>query len=143
MKNLYKQKNTILLMQEAIKIEATDDHPKVELDRDKKIFIIAGRSLPEDANRFYNPIKEWIINYLEQPNNETEFILKMEYMNSASVRKLTEILFELEKLQSLEKSITVTWFYKPNDEIMKERGEEIKNVVELPFHLRTEKIAED
>ena len=129
-------------MLKTLKIEATDDQPKIEFDKDNNILIIAGRSLPEDASVFFSPVIKWIQQYINEPNEFTELILKIEYLNSASVRKLTEILFCLETLHEKNHIVKVIWFYKSNDEVMKERGEEIKNVVELPFELRSETLSE-
>ena len=129
-------------MLKTLKIEATDDQPKIEFDKDNNILIIAGRSLPEDASVFFSPVIKWIQQYINEPNEFTELILKIEYLSSASVRKLTEILFCLETLHEKNHIVKVIWFYKSNDEVMKERGEEIKNVVELPFELRSETLSE-
>ncbi|MBI4647060.1 MAG: DUF1987 family protein [Bacteroidia bacterium] len=45
---------------EPILIEATNRTPYVCFDSDKNIFIIEGRSYPEDAFSFYQPILNWL-----------------------------------------------------------------------------------
>jgi len=42
---------------------------------------------------------------------------------------------ELEKVYESGKDVKVIWKYEVSDDVMKERGEEIESVVELPFEL--------
>ena len=41
---------------DTIKINSTDDTPRVILDAENDIFEISGMSLPEDVNLFFEPI---------------------------------------------------------------------------------------
>ena len=50
-----------------IKIQGSDDTPKVILDADNNTFEISGRSLPEDVVAFYDPILEWLDEYAQNP----------------------------------------------------------------------------
>lgn len=122
-------------MLEAIRIEQSKLTPFIELNANKGIFKISGKSFPEDVLLFYNPIKEWVSNYCNTPNEETKFIFDLEYFNSATARIIIKLLLNLEEIMNMNKSIEVQWHYKKGDEVMKERGEEIKSVVLLPFEL--------
>lgn len=122
-------------MLEAIRIEQSKLTPFIELNANKGIFKISGKSFPEDVLLFYNPIKEWVSNYCDNPNEETKFIFDLEYFNSATARIIIKLLLNLEEIMNMNKSIEVQWHYKKGDEVMKERGEEIKSVVLLPFEL--------
>ena len=121
---------------EAIKRDQTDDTPYINFDPEGNVFEISGRSLPEDASKFYDPIHSWLNEYIKSPNNSTILNMKLDYFNSASARKIVEILFILENIQNLEKDIKVIWHYYKEDEVMEARGEEVKSVVELPFELK-------
>jgi len=118
-------------------IKATDDTPKVVFDHINNLFEISGRSLPEDASKFYNPLKSWITNYLQNPNPLTEIKFDLDYFNSSSARLIVKILIELENLNNSEFKTKIIWKYKVNDEVMKERGEEIKNVINIPLEFET------
>ena len=111
-------------MSQPLNISATPDKPEVHLDPQQNIFEISGKSLPEDAKSFYDSIIEWFEDYANQPNDLTVFKLKLNYFNSSSARKIVELLSVLEKIK-----------YKAYDDIMKERGEEVKMVLDVPFDL--------
>ena len=45
---------------ETIKIQGTEDTPKIILDAENEIMEISGRSLPEDVSSFYEPVLNWL-----------------------------------------------------------------------------------
>jgi len=63
---------------EVINIKGTDDTPSVTMDKDNGIFLIQGRSLPEDVTLFYQPILDWITEYggINQFDGSVEFRYK-------------------------------------------------------------------
>lgn len=124
-------------MSAAIFIEETMDTPHVEMDKEKGMFKISGRSLPEDAVRFYAPVKEWLMEYINNPNPSTEFIFEMDYYNSASTKQFIILLSVLEQILQKGKEIKVAWYYSKEDEVMQDKGEEIKTMISVPFELKT------
>ena len=118
---------------EVIKITGTDDTPSVHLDKDKGIFEMSGRSLPEDVTMFYQQILEWIDAYVKAPNNRTEFNFKLEYFNTASSKVILDILLKFEEISESGKEIVVKWFYNEDEEDMLEAGEEYADIVNIPF----------
>lgn len=117
----------------AIKIVGTEDTPKVILDKGAREFELSGRSLPEDALTFYQPILKWLEEYAINPNPETNFIIKLEYFNTASSKLLLDVLTTLENV----KNVTVIWYFFEDDEDMEEAGEEFSELVEIPFELKS------
>ncbi len=124
-------------MQNELKINASDYSPEVYLNAQEGILSISGRSMPEDVGSFFDPIFDWVDEYLKNPREMTILNIFFEYYNSSTARKITEIIFELEELLKTGKDVKVTWKYKSDDLIMKENGEEISSVVELPFELES------
>jgi len=122
-------------MLEAIKLEKTRNNPEVILDKENNHFEISGRSIQEDAAKFYAPLHDWVVEYVKVPNPETTFVFRLEYLNSASIKKILKMMIVFENLLNTQYKVKVVWQYEKNDEIMKERGEEIKSVVRLPFDL--------
>lgn len=112
-----------------IKIEGTEDTPMVALDKNAGVFELSGRSLPEDAAGFYGPVIEWLEEYGKSPNPKTEFMVKLEYFNTASSKLLLDVLTCLESIPGAN----VLWYYFEDDEDMKEAGEEFSELVEAPF----------
>lgn len=116
-----------------IQLEGTEDTPKVQLDKSKAIFEISGRSLPEDAAEFYSPILNWLSEYAGQANSVTEFVIKLEYFNTASSKLILDVLSKLEEV----KGSKVVWYYYEDDEDMQEAGEEFSELVDVPFEFKT------
>ncbi len=120
-----------------LKIEPKSDTPGVIIDPTRDIFEIYGKSLPEDATEFYEPVLEYIRAYAENPNKETNFVINFEYYNSASVRQIIAILTLLEALHKKGKTVKVQWMYDEGDEIMRENGEEFQETVDIPFEIKS------
>lgn len=120
---------------QVIKIEGTDDTPKVTLDANPEnpFMEISGRSLPEDVVAFYDPILEWLDEYAENPLEKTVLNIKLEYFNTASSKLLLDILLKLEDMHDAGNDVLVRWHFPDDDEDMEEAGEEYEDIVEVPF----------
>lgn len=115
-----------------INLEGKSDTPKILFDPENDIFEISGRSLPEDATVFYEPILDWLNAYAENPNNKTVVHFKLNYFNTASSKMLLDILLIFEEL-SEKNDVLIKWFYPEDDEDMQEAGEEYDEIVEVDF----------
>jgi hypothetical protein len=118
-----------------IKIEAKEDTPMIVFDPENNIFEISGRSLPEDASLFYEPILEWLKEYAKSPNELTELHIKMNYFNTASSKLLLDILMIIEEIVEEGHKCNIKWFYAEDDEDMEEAGEEYSELIDVPFEL--------
>ena len=117
-----------------LKIEGTEDTPLIDFDIDAGKFEISGRSLPEDAVSFYNPVLEWLDGYYQgSPLGETVFDFKLEYFNTASSKLVLDLFMKLEEYATQGNSTKVNWYYFEDDEDMQEAGEEFAELVEVPF----------
>ena len=105
-------------MLEPIIIEATSDTPRVELNKEKGIFRFEGKSLPEDVIKFFSPVQ-----------------FNLDYFNSSTARIIVKILIASETLHGKSTNMHVTWYYRENDEVMRDRGIELKSVVNIPFDI--------
>jgi hypothetical protein len=119
---------------ETIKILSNFNSPAVFLDPKKERFEIRGRSLPENAKRFYEPIIEWLDNYSKSPNQNTEFTFRLDFLNSTTTKIFVTILKKLE-LAALKSDVNILWYYDANDEDHKEIGEDLKEITNIPFEL--------
>ena len=119
----------------ALQIDATQDCPGVLFDPESGIFKIEGKSLPENAPRFYQPLRDWLSEYVANPNPTTDFIFDLEYYNSSSARQLIELMFVLERIPDSGESIRICWFHDAADDLMRDRGEEMKHLLKIPFEI--------
>ena len=106
-------------------INKTELSPKVILDKENNIFLISGKSIVENAHEFYSPVLTWFKSYFNNPNNSTELILYLEYLNSSSSFQIANLI-ELFSENQDSKNLYITWLYDSDDEIMKETGKEFK-----------------
>jgi hypothetical protein len=118
---------------ETIKIQGTEDTPKVILDKDTQVMEISGRSLPEDVASFYDPILTWLEEYAQSPNAKTIFNFKLVYFNTASSKLLLDILMKLEEIHEAGHDVIIRWHYPEDYEDMQEAGEEYADIVDVPF----------
>jgi hypothetical protein len=118
---------------ETIKIQGTEDIPKIMLDAENDILEISGRSLPEDVSSFYEPVLNWLTEYAENPKKKTVFNFKLTYFNTASSKLLLDILMKLEEMHEKGNDVLIRWHYPEDDEDMAEAGEEYADIVDVPF----------
>ena len=115
-----------------INIKGTNDTPEILLDKSNDIFEISGRSLPEDAVEFFTPVLGWIEDYKKEPSGVTEFVFKLEYINTASSKLIQDVLFSLEKIPGAK----IVWYHREGDEDMEEMGHDYSEIVDLPFEFK-------
>jgi len=120
-----------------IKKEATDDTPFVHLSRTENIFTIQGNSLPEEVTEFYAPIIESLKGYLANPNDETYFVFKMLYYNSASSKMMFSIFEILDNAFKEGRNVKIKWMYEADDDDMLDAGKSMQDYVELPIEYET------
>jgi hypothetical protein len=118
---------------ETIKIQGTEDTPKIILDAENELMEISGRSLPEDVSSFYEPVLNWLNEYSENPKKKTIFNFKLTYFNTASSKLLLDILMKLEEMHEKGLDVLIRWHYPEDDEDMAEAGEEYADIVDVPF----------
>jgi hypothetical protein len=120
---------------EPLRIKITNSTPSIYLNNVTGNFVMTGRSFPEEAIKFYQPVIEWIKGYAEEPNENTKFTFKFEYINSASCRALCTIMEILEELFLKGKNVEVEWKYNIEDNELKEAGNELSEIYKMPFKL--------
>lgn len=120
---------------EMLHIEGTEDTPEVLLDSGNNTFSISGRSFPENAIEFYEPIFAWLQQYAEEVENDMEFEFCMEYFNTSSSKQIAKIFLLLEKINE-NVFVQVIWKYKKEDSDMMASGMRFSKLLNLEFELR-------
>lgn len=120
---------------EVLHIEGTEDTPEVLLDSGNNTFSISGRSFPENAIDFYEPIFAWLQKYAEEVENDMEFEFCMEYFNTSSSKQIAKIFLLLEKINE-NVFVQVIWKYKKEDSDMMASGMRFSKLLNLEFELR-------
>ncbi|MCU0359337.1 MAG: DUF1987 domain-containing protein [Bacteroidia bacterium] len=122
-------------MQKALKLKGSKESPEVMFDKEAKVFTISGRSLPEDSFQFYQPVIEWMREYVKDPLPVTELKTHFEYFNSSSIKQLLILFKTIESLMDTGKEVKIVWKYDEEDDLMEIKGKEFKRMLKIPFEL--------
>lgn len=118
---------------EPLRIQATIKTPEILFDPTNQVFEIKGKSVPDDAEDFYNDVLIWFDDYVANPNETTILKIDLEYFNISSSKRLLFLLYKLNELKSKDKDVRVQWLYNENDEDMFEVGQDYAFMVKVPF----------
>ncbi len=119
-----------------IHIKATEETPEVFLNTNGDECRILGKSLPENAFDFYEPILQWIRLYCDKVEKPLKLHLQFDYFNSSSGRYLFELLHTLEQ-SKFKENYRIVWITDKDDELMFEKGLEYKNLCDIAFDVVT------
>lgn len=122
---------------EVLIIQPTEHTPGVDFNPATGKLMLSGRSLPENALAFYDPVFEWLDTYLEIAAPLTELHVDLDYLNSISHKMVLEIMKNTRKVLEQGKNMQVKWYYEEEDEKMMEEGKAIASEFEIPIDLIT------
>ena len=120
---------------ETLIIKGTEDSPAITFDLNENILELAGTSLPQDVNHFYEPVLGWLDEYAGNPLPSTVFNFKLTYFNTASSKVILDILTRFEEMIEDGHKVLVKWHYPEKDEDMLEAGQEYAEMVDVPFEM--------
>jgi hypothetical protein len=118
-----------------LSINSTAKTPVVNFNGETGCIEITGKSIPENAFDFFQPLSEWVDNYVKSPATETNIHINLEYFNTSSAKCMLGILKQFEPIQESGRKVLVQWYYQSNDEEMMESGNDYQSVVNVPFKL--------
>lgn len=82
-----------------ILIEGSKKTPKVDFNFRTGEMILSGVSLPENAAKVYEPLLEWIGDYIKSPQPVTNLRLNLEYYNSSTTLWLAKMMKSLSHIK--------------------------------------------
>ncbi len=120
---------------------ATDLTPEITLAPEENKFIIAGKSAPEDVRSLYYPVIEWMDEFAAGVRKDNIYSdekplrlkLDLEYFNSSSAKFIFDILSQLRDLNNEGVPVDIEWYYDEEDVDLREAGEDLALLCELPF----------
>jgi hypothetical protein len=122
-------------MKEILDISPSSTTPLIYFDLLKEEFRISGRSMPEDSEGFYHPVKQWMRTHLTGTMLKGSFDFQLEYYNTGSFIRLMEVFNLLAELNRGGCKFTVRWFYEEEDLDSRDDGESFRDVVKVPFEI--------
>ena len=101
--------------------------PFIHFNTTNNHFQISGESSSEDSNNFYNPVLNWLDNYLATDRRSIKFDIYISYYNTHSSQVVFQILDKM-NTHAFQNHVTVevNWHVGIMDVDMKEDGEDFK-----------------
>lgn len=119
---------------EELRIPATKNTPEIILNPEG-IIRIKGRSIHENVTDFFEPIEDWISEYITVPAEITSVDMNLEYFNSASAKVFIHILQKITYVTLKHKKFIFNWYYEDGDDDILERGEYFASVLDVRFNM--------
>ncbi len=119
---------------EALHIEASEDTPKIYFEPDVEIYLLEGKSLPENAIDFYQPVFDWAQVFFHAKDVPSTIVInfKLDYFNTASSKQIAKLLRILETSPSNE-NVTIKWYYDEEDTDMLKAGNRYNKLMNIQF----------
>jgi SiaC family regulatory phosphoprotein len=117
-------------------IEGSEERPTINFDVETGILEISDSSYPEYTNEIYNPVMEWLEEYLKESHRVIVFNFKLDYFNTSTSFRFQQIINLLNEYH-LERqgNVTINWYYQDGDIDMQENGEDYAKDAKAPFNL--------
>jgi hypothetical protein len=124
---------------DALHITETKRTPAINFDPQEGQLEISGyRSMPELSFKFYEPVIDWVSEYVENTDTSTTTIsFKLDYFNTTSGKCFVQILKKLDNLAETGHTVVLKWYYEADDEDMEMSAEDLKASTK---HIQLEKI---
>ncbi len=122
---------------EKLSLAATKSTPEIEFNPSTGLLCISGQSYPENAYKFYEPLLNWLENYLDAVQEDTtvQIDLHLPYINTSSTKCFMMLLEKLDNAYLAGKKIQVQWRYNVDNESELECAEEFKEDLSIPFYI--------
>ena len=105
----------------------------VNFDSSSGLLELSGSSYPENTSEFFKPLIDWIQQYFLEVTGKLELVIKIDYLNSRSIKYLSDMIDKLDNYHKSGGKVELKWYHKEDDEDIMEMGEEIKEDVTFPF----------
>ena len=93
-------------------------NPEVKFIADKGKCSITGEAYLEDPVGFFQPLYDWLYEYIETVKKPIYFEINLNYFNTSASRCIFDMLFILKEYVDKEGNVIVDWYYEKDDEDM-------------------------
>jgi hypothetical protein len=96
-------------------IEATYKTPEIDFDERTGELKLKGRCIPENTAKLFEPLLEWISEYVKEPQTVTSFHLMLEYFNSSSLLWIIKVIKLLSKINKKGSQLFINLYFDNED----------------------------
>ncbi len=100
-------------------ITPTEITPEVKFTPEGDL-LIEGRSIPDNAREFYEPVLEWLLEYVKGNPTQTELKIFVDYYNTPSSKMF---VYMIDVLVVLNPNLDIVWKIYRDDEDVREMVE--------------------
>ncbi len=108
--------------------------PTVKLDASTGICEIAGESYLEETSQFYEPIYDWLVEFMKSKKPIT-FNFKLSYVNTSSSKHILFILRLLKQYGEAGNKVETNWFIETGDMDTEEDVEDYMIITGLKINI--------
>lgn len=112
---------------------ATVSTPWVRLDPEQGRIDLVGESYPANSYEFYQPIVQWLTEFLGHSTQAVQVELELAYVNTGSIKSMLDVFDLLEDAHQTGRAIKVLWKYDSRNQRALETAEEFSEDVSFPF----------
>lgn len=116
-----------------LEIKETNNTPHILMDAESNVFMVEGKSFPEDSKEFYRPLTEWLNDYVAATGKEFKFHFNLFYISSSSIISVKQILQKVMEIKQGGANVVVVWHYDEDDDDIRKTGEDYERLTKLPF----------
>ena len=125
-------------------IKGKDERPQVNFNAETGVLELSRSSYPEYTKDLYQPVMDWLDEYLHESGKKIEFNFKMDYFNTSTSQRFQKIIKKLEDYRDKKNGeVVINWYYEKTDIDMFENGEDYSKDVKVPFNLIAYEIDDD
>lgn len=118
-------------------VEATRSTPNILFNPSTGVFIISGRSMPEDCRLFYQPVMDWVEEFSKTKNVQVTVEFDLDYFSSSSSVFLLYIMKIFNEMNKSDTSkVEMVWKYRSDDESLLEAGQEYAEIIGPVFIIK-------
>jgi len=115
-------------------IKNTLKTPFVNLNADSGLIEFKGRSIPEDARAYFEPIIDWLKDYADNPAFKTIVNFQFEYFNTSTSKWLISVFKLLCEMREADNEVEFNWFYHDDD--LLEYAREMEDFFQIKMNTR-------
>ena len=119
-------------------IDSKLNSPAVNFNAETGRLQIIGRSIPEHPVKFYQPLEDWMTDYLATNPSDITLHIFLDYLNTHSTECMLLLMKSLRKYKEENSTVKVLveWLFDEDDEDMESLGNDLESITKLPFEYK-------
>lgn len=118
---------------QVLRLSKADKTPMLDFNGETGVFVMSGVSNPENASEFYQPVLNWLEDFIQSKPKKLTVEIRLDYFSTSSSKMILQLLKKFEALKKNGAEVVIKWIYFEEDEDLKEAGQQYSEIVAVPF----------